>query len=361
MRETPRISRTQAYLLLTTTTFSTAVALVPEPLFLTAGRSAPWSVLLATLLALPVGWLVHSVGRRFSGKTVPQYLEFALGRPLGKLLSLAYLATIAWLVVCCLFQFGILVQLSIMPATPIAVFLLMGLVLVLYLAWGGIEVIARVNQIMLPFSLAVMTAVYLLAVGNAETGWLRPVLPYDWETVLNGSFYPLSFVGQVYLVGMWLPFVEKRDEALGSILRGAALGGLLLLLSVLIILATFGPFRAADLLNPVLEMMKEIHYGAFVNRLEVIGVPVWIALIIVKAGLGFFDVSLGLSQVLGLRDHRVLSLFLVPAFALLPFHFHGLWGLFRFLLHYWVDVLFPFGALLPVLPYTVALIRRLPR
>lgn len=356
-----RVSRRQAAQLIATTIFSTSSVLVPQYLFFQAGRGAPWAVLLATVAALPIAWMLFVVGRHFDGLSVPEYLELALGRYLGKFLALIYLVSILWLVTCCLFQFAMLIQLSIMPSTPASLFWLTGLVLVGYMAWQGLEVIARSNEIIQAITLLAGAVVLILSLGNAQVFWLKPILPPDWGVVVNGAIYPLTFVGQVFLIGMWLPYVEKRQQALKAMLLGTAAGGLLLTTAVLMVLLNLGPMRAGDLLNPVLETLREIHYGPFISGLEVLGVPVWIAFIVIKAALGFFDLSLGLAQVLGLKNYRLTFLFWVPLLSLTPLLFHTILDLFRFLLTWWVDVLFPIGAFMPLLPYLVGRLRGIPR
>lgn len=358
--EASRISRREAAQLIITIVLSTSAILVPQYVFYTSGRGALWAILLATILGLPVAWLVFAVGRYFDGLSVPQYLELALGRFLGKPLAVLYLISILWLVVCCLFQFAMLVQLSIMPSTPAPFFWLTGMVLVVYMSWGGLEVIARSNGIIQIITLAAAALIFALSLGNAQPLWLKPILPPDWGAVLNGALFPLTFTGQVFLAGMWLPYVEKRQKALGALLIGTAAGGLLLLAAMAMILLDLGPFRAGDMLNPLLEAIREVHYAPLISGLEVLGVPVWIAFVVPKAALGFFDVSLGFSQVLGLKNYRYAFIVLVPVLSFLPLLFRTPLDLFRFLLFWWVDILFPIGAFMPILPYLVGRLRGIP-
>lgn len=125
----------------------------PGILVVHAGRDAWLSVIGGWFLDILLAVVNAYMGIRFHGRNFVQYSITILGKYVGRMVGILF--PLFFLLVCALFLRGLSQTLSIafLPKTPTEVILVSGYIVIAYAARKGIEVIARVAEILGPLYL----------------------------------------------------------------------------------------------------------------------------------------------------------------------------------------------------------------
>lgn len=323
--EKGRISSRQLALLLFSTVISTITVYPPSLVAGVAGRDAWLAVVLATAYTLLLWWVIAALASRFPGETAVQYARQVLGRWLGSLVGMVFIFFFFVLGFNVARVMGEIMTTAFMPRTPEVVIVAILVVLSAYAVYGGLEVIARVNEILLPVGVAVLLFVGASSLSTVDFANFLPLLEEGLRPVNWGGVLLLSFTGEVVLALMLFPFVQDReavarDGALTIIGLGAAMQ-----IGVLAI-GLYTPEVAAKMVFPALEMVRGVSLGKLISHLDVLIMGVWIGGIFIKLAVLYYAAVLGLAQWLGLEDYRPLVAptgVLLVAFSLLAYRTQG--------------------------------------
>jgi uncharacterized membrane protein YkvI len=143
------------------TTF--AVMQIPGMLIMQAGRDAWLSVLGAWFLDVLLALVYAYMGIRFPGENFVQYSITILGKYLGRMVGILF--PLFFLLVCTLVLRGLgqLINTVFLPRTPLNVILVSSYLVSALIGRKGIEVIARMTEILGPlFFLSIVTLSFLV-------------------------------------------------------------------------------------------------------------------------------------------------------------------------------------------------------
>jgi spore germination protein KB len=137
------------------------------------------------------------------------------------------------------------------------------------------------------------------------------------------------------------------------------LNGFFLVLSILVVIATFGPNVASTFIFATFDAIRMVSLANFLERLDAAMVAIWMLGGVVKVGVFYYAAVLGSAQWLGLKDYRPLvmpvGVILLGLAALCP----NVVDLLGFISMTWPPyALLIFEAGIPLMLLTVALVRR---
>lgn len=310
-QEQEKISGHQAFMLLWAAALGNIFVVMSVPAVNSAGRDGWIPVLLAYLMAAPLGLSQVKLGLRFPGQTIVQYLPAALGPLVGRTAAFGYFLTF-WVFSAVIYrETAELIATAFLPRTPLMV--VMGLLAlpVAYTMKQGFEVFARITEVLVPALLIMIALVCVLVAPEMKAHNLVPVLEYGMLPVLKGIPRQLAFaLESVLIMGLWLPCV--RESARRQLPRkllytlppaGVLLGGL-----VAGEIAVFGPDTVARLQFPVLSMTTMISIAWFFERIESVFMALWITSSYLQILVFSYPAVVGLAQWFHLKDYRVLIL-----------------------------------------------------
>jgi len=307
-----RISGWQLTMLLLMSRLMLTAVIFPEVTGAEGYRDVWAAVLLGAVGALLLGILVVWLGGRFPGRTVAQYSQQILGRPLGFVAAFG------------LFTFYLLVagltvrvvaesyRAAIMTETPSTVFIGISTVLCLAVARAGVEVLARSAEITGYVVMTTIAIVFLMSLPFIDPGNLMPPLQSAPGAIVDRAVLSFGFFADVSLAAMLLPYLHSRGPALRSVLAVVVLSGLTVASAAGIVVAVFGP-GAPRLTLPVYMLARQVRLGMFLERLEVVPLAAWTLLVWLRGGLFLWAAATGIGQLLGLERPAVL----LPPLALI--------------------------------------------
>jgi len=270
-------------------------------------RQDAWvSLFLATLAGFFIAWLVVSLSLRFPGKTLFEFAEEILGRVPGKVIGLLYIWWFLHTNAIIMDEFAGFLCTAVMPDTPPIVFFLVGAIVAGYAVRNGLEVLSRYNQLFLPLVLGLLLVVFILAIKDMKAARLLPVFDAGLIPIVKGTAVPTSWLGEIVIFTMIIPFLNKPKEAKKVVMLATFLTGSFLLVSILVALAVFGPNLAGDWIFSAYNAVRVVSIANFLERLESVIVAVWMFGGFAKMGVFYYAAVLGSAQWLGLKDYRPL-------------------------------------------------------
>lgn len=301
-----QISARQATLLTITVLVATVIIFVPSLTVTIAGQDAWMVPFAATLVAFGITVLVVALERRHPGQSLVQITETVLGRVLGKALSALFVFWLMHTNAIVLREVGDFITTNFLEETPVVVLegsiaLIAAVIVVL-----GLEVIARMNEVILPLMTVMLATVILLLVKDFEPERLAPVLEHGVLPVLRASATPSAFWGEVVLLGMILPFLERKDQALRVGLWGSFVALLLIVTVITSMIMLFGAEETERIIS-FIELSRNVRLGPFVERIEAIPIAIWLTGLVIKVAFFLYVAVLALAQWAGLSDYRPLA------------------------------------------------------
>lgn len=298
------ISKRQLYLIGTTYALSTTLLGVLVQVIQKSKADAWLTAPVAALFVLLALWLLAGTARRFPGQDLFAALSRrhpVIGRGVGLLYMLFF-----FVLLCRDFRMLVLfINMTLLEFTPLFVVALLILVCAVYMARGGLEVLARNAEWWIFLLLASFVIVPLLLVSEFQPHNLLPLLYNGFIPVLHGSWYLFPYFGEMIVLAFIIghPTFNMKTTTKGLLISGSAI--LIAILCALLVLSA----NVASRINfPVYETVRQIHLTDFLDRLELPFVAVWMPAVIIKVALGTHVLGHGMQQMFPVLSARELIL-----------------------------------------------------
>lgn len=306
------MSGTQAGMLMFVFVTSTILLYVPG---FTANDAKESAWLAASILPFSYGfmtlWVLYKLGNYFPKLTIFQYCEVILGKFLGKCFQIPYILFLMVMDALVLREFSDFLIITTLPLTPKICLLMCILVLATYGAYKGLEVIARAVQFIIGIYLTGFLVVLMLALTNFEWGRLLPIMENGVWPIVRGSLAPASWYGEICLLAILFPFVNKSKEVMKKGLISLLAITVFLTIDVLVTIGVLGSSLTSVVTLPFWVVTRSIEIGEVLQRLESFFLVIWITGIIIKASLLSYLIGLGISQVFGFPKTNLVLGFIV--------------------------------------------------
>jgi spore germination protein KB len=303
----PGIINTKQYTWLLFVIITSFTALqVPGLVIFQAGRDAWLSVIAAWFLDVMLALVYTYMGIRFPGENPVQYSRTILGKSLGRLAGLLFI--LFFLIVGAILMRGLGMYIGniFLPKTPMKIVLLGAYLVVAYIVRKGIEVIARMCEILGPLYLLSLIILFLLALPFFRLNRLKPQLEQGIYPFLSGTPLILSFIGICITMGWYSAICNQPKNGFLAKLTSVSMGALVLSMLILISTGCFDVAQAGNMVNPGLQLVRLIHIGDYFERMEVIWMAIAIGAGIMVTVNAVWIFSLGIAQMMGLDTYKPL-------------------------------------------------------
>lgn len=207
-------------------------------------------------------------------------------------------------------DFGELLLTFAYPETPLFILNAVMMMIVMYAAHKGIEVLARTGELFF-FSLCLTGIVGLALViiaGLIDVHRLQPILEEGWKRVFKVVFTQTLYVpfGEMIVFAMLFPYIDqpKKTKIVGWL--AMFLSGINLASMMAINIAVLGSETVSRSTFPLLNTIREIRVANFLERLDVLFM---IALVIggfFKISIFFYAGVIGTADLFRVKEHQRL-------------------------------------------------------
>ncbi len=273
--ENNRISKRQAFRLLTYDLLGLSTLLVPTLLASVAGRDGIFciaigvaaSVLYLRLLRVLVEDCVT---------TFPIYLEQKLGKIIGRLVQGGYFLYLLTLAGYTAYLFADVVLASLLREESFYLVIVLVLLLVLYGLWGGLEGRARIYEILFWFLMIPLFIMLFFALDEIRTDYWSPVFVSSPGNIFAGSYFVFLCFAIILLVLFLGNYMEKPGQLFAAGKRALLFTGGVHAVLYLILLGIFGAQALGNMQYPAVTLMSTVRIsGGFLKRTDAFMFAVW--------------------------------------------------------------------------------------
>jgi hypothetical protein len=187
-----------------------------------------------------------------------------------------------------------------LPVSMAMASMLIGAVVACYL---GLEAIARSTWLLVFFIGFALLLINLLTFPYWRLDYLFPLGGPGWGKVMEEGFIRSSVMGEVFLLAVIAPAFKKpslRRPGLG----GVAIGGLLMVVTLVAMQVTFDVSVLREMSIPSFEMSRLIYFGRFIQRVEAAFMPIWALVGMLKVSIGSYITGSIITRMLKLPYYR---------------------------------------------------------
>jgi len=250
--------------------------------------------------------LISLLSIKFPDMTVIEYSQLLLGRWPGRLLGLVFCWLFLERVVIDLRIYGSLLVIGFLPNTPL-IFLVGTMVLVCIICvYQGIEVLSRMTDVLFFIFLFAIIDVIIVSLRDVDLHNLQPVMVRGWAPVLRGLWIPLAIISHAWVLGMLTSVTIEPKRVVRTILTSVGVSGIALSIVVFVTIGVLSPQEGARATFPLLTLMRSIKVTEFLERMEILLIFAWGLGLFITVTVFLYSGVKGLSQILNLKDHRLI-------------------------------------------------------
>jgi spore germination protein KB len=246
------------------------------------------------------------------GLTLVEWFPAQFGQWLGAPLSWFYILMFLYNGSRTLGDIKDLIPTTILPGTPNWIILGVYLIAITYALFSGIEVLARLAELILPVILILFLIEIILIFGSNITNIerLEPVLGEGWGRVWKAVWpngIQLSF-GETLEFAMIWTLTKQSKHIMKITFISTFLYGIILSIFDALAILTFGEGTFTTSTYPLYRLVKVISVADFLENLDALGILYVMATAFFKVTLQLYGVIRGIQQLLYLDNSRKIVL-----------------------------------------------------
>ncbi|KRE46494.1 GerAB/ArcD/ProY family transporter [Paenibacillus sp. Soil724D2] len=303
MKPAEKISGTQLCLLIFSFIAPIVILIIPGLESKSSKQDAWITIFPAVLIGSLTIWVMIILSNRYPGLSIIQYSSQIIGKWPAKCLGcyfIYYWISYDFVVLNQHIQFINTVLLMRTPGIVVSLTLalLCGLA-----AYMGIESIARSNEYISLLIFVLLLPLLILMLAESDSERILPVMSQGMVPLLQASIFPTAYLSQFFILGWLLPYLNQPKKATKVSFIALLLITGILFIAIIPLIMIFGPITD-NLTFPVLEVIRYIGITGSFERLEALGVAIWVMGCFVKDALICFIICLSVSHFFNIRNYR---------------------------------------------------------
>lgn len=307
-KEKVQISPVQLTFLVITLVISTADIFLPVFVAKEAKNDSWLSPIFATIAMAPIVWIQLKLYRLNEGKTLIEICRGTTGKVIGTVIGILYVFYFFLIAFAVINEMNQVLNTAFLPLTPPVVFVVISMCISAYAVGRDIEVISRVNEILLPIGIGALGFLMLVNIKEMDLSFFRPVLNNGFVPPLLGSLVIVGWLSQIVVFLQFAHFVSVPDKLGRAVYAGLLFNGAGILVGSLIY-ALFGPLTEI-LMIPALEFARFASIGKYLKGLDIIVMSIWVTGIYVKIMVFYYAGTYALGQLINSDSYKPL---IIPA------------------------------------------------
>jgi spore germination protein len=336
------ITNRQITSIIASTLIGVGVLTLPRNASETLQESGWISTILGAVIAMVSITVIVKLSAKFPGLSLVQYSRRIVGSTksdwIGRVFSLPFILTyavfLAIVTVAVARTFGEVVVTAVLKETPLEVIIITMLLTAFVLCLHEVEVMARVNEILLPIILIPVLLIALFSFQSARFDNMLPIFPTDWKNLAIGAL-AASFAYQGYeVMTIFFGYAKDPSQLLRASLWGIGIPAFVYTMIVLSGILVFGSDELQKLMWPTLELVKTTEVpGLILERLESAFLGVWVAAVFTTVGNAYYALVLLIKEYFRfqMKGQRWTAFLLLPLFFWLSLIPQNVVDLFKFL------------------------------
>lgn len=269
------------------------------------------AILIYTLPGVLLQHIYIILFKYYPKDTLVTYLPKIFGKYLGILLSFVYVLYFEYIASRVLRDFTGLISISSMPHTPR---LFIGALLILTVSYGimtGFETICRAAEILFPLMVIGLVAAYILLFATKNILFftrLQPILEKGLAFDIAKGWRLITFpFGEPIVFAMLFKNVNEPQKIRKAVVLSIITEGIVLSAITVMFIAGLGVEYASITNFPLLETLRLIKVGGFLDRLDILIVVTLVVAGFMKISIFMYVATLGTAQLFKVQSLRFLA------------------------------------------------------
>ncbi|PAD77379.1 GerAB/ArcD/ProY family transporter [Paenibacillus campinasensis] len=307
-KHTDQITTAQAAVLVINYTLGASIMTISRNLLEAARTPDIWiSVILSGLICFLAGLFILWLCQRFRGKTLYEFMPEITGK------SVAYviiIIMIVYFITMSAYELRMMTEVTsdfLLEDTPRWSIIMAFMWIALYLNVGGINSMARLNEIVLPITLIFFMVCILSSLNLFDIKQLRPVLGAGITPVLHGIMPALSALTGYEILFILIAFMKTPKQGIRALHAGVWIPTMIILITVILSIGVLGLYATANKTYPTLTLVRSYEYqGLIFERFESLMLVIWIMQMFTSFSIMHYAASLGCSTMFNKKPNSLL-------------------------------------------------------
>lgn len=356
-RRITTISNFQMMTLIIISTIGTSSLYAPATFADYAERNSWYLAVAGGIMGLINLCVFLKLNQLYPNKNIISICTHLLGSWIGSVMAFLFICYFIDVTSWVLREFSQFFIIVLNPLIPQIWYLSAGAIMCAYAAYHGLEVFARVSEIIFFVTVTTFLLIYLLLINQYHPEYLLPILENGLAQPLRGLLLSMSWFGDLMFISMVLQHVRKTKHTNAYAISAVGITLLLLLMSILSCTMLFGGKTTATFTYPSISLIQNIKLFSNIERFDAALVVVWVMSSFIKITVYFWSAYQGLSQLLRLRKPHMFIIPLAIGFVIVSKF--KVWGLIELSAFYdsqaWYFVMFQL--FIPAVLLFIALIK----
>lgn len=242
----------------------------------------------AMIASVAVAAIVY-LGYQFPGLTFVEFMPRIFGLVLGGLCVFLFILYQFFNAGITVRMFGEVVVTSVLPNTPLEVIIITLLLLIAFLCCHEIEVVARINELLIPFLLFPSLLIPLVSFMNADWYNVMPFHIESWTNIVKTGMETYTLYTGYELLMVYFAFAMPGARLGVASVTGMSFALVVYMITVIAGITVFGYEELQRLVWPTLELVKVTQRtGWFLERFESAFLAIWVASVFTTIGNMFY-------------------------------------------------------------------------
>jgi spore germination protein KB len=280
----------------------------PMVIIKSLGTAAWYGTLISCGITLVFFALLFSLMARFPQQDLYQIFEAVTGKIVGKILILIFAVYLLYKAGITLAEFIAVLNVYSMPYTPQSVLVFAFLLLVVAMAYVGLEGIARVAYVFFYPIMGSLFLLLLLAIPNYDYCYLTPLLGHGLLRTMETGVIRSAAYGEIVFLAVIINSIHglKNFKKVGFITVISA--GVIFSLCLSCILAAFQYTVGSEHLSGMYQLSRIIYFSRFLQRVESIFLFIWVISSLITVSFAFYLALSSYCRAFKIQNHRPLLL-----------------------------------------------------
>lgn len=280
---------------------------LPRTLIQIARLDAWFAQVGGLLFAMFVAFFFFQCARKFPRKNLFEVTFELCGRYVGGAINAVFIGYIWMSLIRDIREFADFINSTLLMKTPLEFTILLLVMVMVYYCKSSVEVVARVNDLMIPVFLLVQFALPLLLTNEFSTTRLEPILGNGIVNVLEGNVLSIGCYGDLLVVGAFLHTLTTSRQVHTALKHGIVAAAFGLTLPLLLCISVLGSTVSARTMYPVYTMVEQIHITDYLDRLELVMLSVWLPLYVLKCCFLLTAILVGFNAFTGQHNQQLYA------------------------------------------------------
>ena len=271
-------------------------------------QTAAWTVpIFSGILSALWIWALVSVLKANPGKDIISITRSLFGPYVAFVLGIVFYLYNLGIVGTSMGEMAETVATILLPLTPTVFLMAVTLLVSLYVALKGLEVVGRVSIAVASVMLGLFAAVSTLSINMWVLDSVFPLLGPGVATLLKTYVVRQAIFGEVLSLGVVAPYLRKPNDVGKVATHGTILIATALSLAVLTCQMVFPYPSLTRTVAPLLRVTRIVNLGRFFQRTDALLAPVWLIVGHMQVAIGILVASLAFASNLKYKPHHLLK------------------------------------------------------